>query len=169
MKDDKTKINILFFSIFLILLISVFSMMHFVRADDESDDNEGMNSYSNQTESEDNFNADIPATTPDLNEQLSGQSQAERDPSEETIQPQSQIIDSKTIQPSADKTAIPQKQNTSNIQNNNNIQTINEWKDSDNDGVADKLDKYPGEDDFAFMVKDLNQNGIADELELLIL
>lgn len=39
--------------------------------------------------------------------------------------------------------------------------------DSDQDGVIDKLDIHPGEDDFAF-VSDDNQNGIADDLEYLL-
>ena len=39
--------------------------------------------------------------------------------------------------------------------------------DSDSDGVIDSLDKYPGEDDFAYNGEDANNNGIIDELEYL--
>lgn len=39
--------------------------------------------------------------------------------------------------------------------------------DSDSDGVIDSLDKYPGEDDFAFGITDTNLNGIVDSLEYL--
>ncbi|MFZ4648315.1 MAG: hypothetical protein ACOYMB_01620 [Patescibacteria group bacterium] len=39
--------------------------------------------------------------------------------------------------------------------------------DSDQDGILDKFDKFPGEDDFAFYLKDSNTNGIADDLEEL--
>lgn len=39
--------------------------------------------------------------------------------------------------------------------------------DSDSDGVIDSLDKYPGEDDFAYNSADANSNGIIDELEYL--
>jgi len=41
-------------------------------------------------------------------------------------------------------------------------------KDSDGDGVLDKYDIHPGEDDFIYMIKDENKNGIADDLEPLL-
>ena len=49
------------------------------------------------------------------------------------------------------------------IATNNKIGLI----DSDSDGVIDFLDKYPGEDDFAFENTDDNKNGIVDSLEYL--
>lgn len=39
--------------------------------------------------------------------------------------------------------------------------------DSDSDGIIDSLDKYPGEDDFAYNGEDANSNGVIDELEYL--
>jgi len=42
-------------------------------------------------------------------------------------------------------------------------------KDSDGDGVLDEFDRYPGEDDFIYTIKDTNKNGIADDLEPLLL
>lgn len=41
-------------------------------------------------------------------------------------------------------------------------------QDSDQDGIVDNADKYPGQDDFSFIIVDNNRNGIADDLELLI-
>jgi len=40
-------------------------------------------------------------------------------------------------------------------------------QDSDQDGIVDNSDKYPGQDDFSFMIVDNNRNGLADDLELL--
>jgi hypothetical protein len=40
--------------------------------------------------------------------------------------------------------------------------------DTDYDGVPDVSDNHPGEDDFAFRLKDNNLNGIADELESIL-
>lgn len=40
--------------------------------------------------------------------------------------------------------------------------------DSDKDGIPDIIDKYPGQDDFAYYLLDRNKNGIADDLEKLI-
>lgn len=37
--------------------------------------------------------------------------------------------------------------------------------DTDQDGIIDKDDKHPGEDDFAFQAIDMNKNGIVDDLE----
>lgn len=41
-------------------------------------------------------------------------------------------------------------------------------QDSDQDGIPDVSDKYPGQDDFSFYLIDDNNNGIADDLEILI-
>lgn len=40
--------------------------------------------------------------------------------------------------------------------------------DTDSDGIIDSLDKYPGEDDFAYSGIDANNNGVIDELEYLL-
>jgi len=40
-------------------------------------------------------------------------------------------------------------------------------QDSDQDGIVDIADKYPGQDDFSFIIVDNNRNGVADELEIL--
>jgi hypothetical protein len=45
---------------------------------------------------------------------------------------------------------------------------ISSIKDSDQDGIADLLDRHLGEDDFAYSLMDGNDNGIADDLEVLI-
>lgn len=42
-------------------------------------------------------------------------------------------------------------------------------KDSDGDGVTDDYDTHPGEDDFAYLVRDDNANGLADDLEIIFL
>lgn len=42
------------------------------------------------------------------------------------------------------------------------------FKDSDQDGIPDLLDKHPGQDDFSFTLIDNNNNGIADDLEILL-
>jgi len=47
------------------------------------------------------------------------------------------------------------------------VTEINKLIDSDDD-VIDSLDKYAGEDDFAFSGQDANNNGILDELEYLL-
>jgi hypothetical protein len=61
-------------------------------------------------------------------------------------------------------------QNTTNSVNTKNIsptQPSNAYIDSDQDGVPDSIDKHPGFDDFAYAIIDANQNGIADDLEIL--
>lgn len=40
--------------------------------------------------------------------------------------------------------------------------------DSDHDGVSDAEDQYVGANDFTFMLSDANENGIADEIEVII-
>lgn len=46
--------------------------------------------------------------------------------------------------------------------------TQDNFVDSDSDGIIDILDAHQGEDDFAYAVKDSNNNGIADDLEYLL-
>lgn len=41
-------------------------------------------------------------------------------------------------------------------------------QDSDQDGITDEFDKHPDQDDFSFYLIDDNNNGIADDLEILI-
>lgn len=40
--------------------------------------------------------------------------------------------------------------------------SINQFSDSDNDGVSDALDQHPGEDDLIYAVKDINEDGVVD-------
>ncbi|QQG52767.1 MAG: hypothetical protein HY931_00850 [Candidatus Falkowbacteria bacterium] len=40
--------------------------------------------------------------------------------------------------------------------------------DSDQDGIIDSADKYPSEDDFAYLLLDKNKNGIGDDLEKIL-
>jgi hypothetical protein len=40
--------------------------------------------------------------------------------------------------------------------------------DTDKDGIADVRDQYPQEDDFAYLLVDNNNNGVADDLEKLL-
>jgi hypothetical protein len=49
-----------------------------------------------------------------------------------------------------------------------NLAVLAALADSDQDGIPNLIDKYPGEDDFAYKLIDNNNNGIADELEILI-
>ncbi len=52
--------------------------------------------------------------------------------------------------------------------NSDTVQAISQrYADSDGDGIPDSIDKYPGEDDFAYAIIDKNGNGIADELEII--
>lgn len=41
-------------------------------------------------------------------------------------------------------------------------------QDSDQDGITDEFDKHQSQDDFSFYLIDNNNNGIADDLEILI-
>lgn len=50
----------------------------------------------------------------------------------------------------------------------NNSALLAKLKDSDHDGVPDISDKHPGEDDFAYSLLDKNNNGVADDLELVL-
>lgn len=82
-------------------------------------------------------------------------------------QPNLEIVPPSQLKPQlpiANKTAdlSPVTSTQSNI---NRLVTL---KDSDQDGIPDNNDKHPGLDDFSFSLIDNNNNGIADDLEILV-
>lgn len=98
-----------------------------------------------------------------------GRAESDDDDNEEIDSPQTQIqpqIET-TVQPSANKSTDSKAQNPFSNQGKASVQAIDSLKDSDQDGVPDKFDKHPGEDDFAYLIVDANHNGLSDELEPL--
>ncbi|MHB8904225.1 MAG: hypothetical protein ACYC40_03950, partial [Patescibacteria group bacterium] len=74
----------------------------------------------------------------------------------EVIQPQPTITQTPAIAPSASSPVF------------DNSALLVTLIDSDKDGIPDVIDKYPGQDDFAYYLLDRNKDGIADDLENLI-
>lgn len=72
------------------------------------------------------------------------------------------------IAPVNNNSVVPISNSTTNNNQINIALILKDLKDSDQDGISDKLDKYAGQDDFAYSLIDENNNGIADDLEILI-
>lgn len=82
---------------------------------------------------------------------------------EEDYRPVTPVLPIQTPSP----VIAPQKTITTSVKIDNSA-ILALLVDSDQDGVADVSDKYPGQDDFSFNLIDNNHNGIADDLEILI-
>lgn len=78
--------------------------------------------------------------------------------SEDWQDPAPQVVSSPVVAP------IP----TPVVVNSENGELLAIFKDSDRDGLPDVIDKHPGEDDFSYRLVDVNRNGIADDLEILL-
>lgn len=74
----------------------------------------------------------------------------------------------KYLQPQQQPEAVTPTQSQAQITTVDNSAVFAALIDSDKDGVPDVIDKYPGEDDFAYNLIDKNNNGISDNLEILL-
>lgn len=82
----------------------------------------------------------------------------------QVIQPQPPVQSQPQAQSPSDAIQTPTTGST--VSDNSAI--LAALKDSDKDGMPDVVDQYPGEDDFAYVLIDQNNNGIADDLEMLL-
>jgi hypothetical protein len=85
-------------------------------------------------------------------------------PSSENVSP----VTNQLIAPVNNNFVVPISNSTTNNNQINIALILKDLKDSDQDGIGDKLDKYAGQDDFSYSLIDENNNGIADDLEILI-
>jgi hypothetical protein len=87
---------------------------------------------------------------------------------------QTPVIQTPVVTPSVSAPTASPKQITTTINKEtiikipDNSALLAALKDSDNDGIPDVIDKYPGQDDFSYYLLDNNKNGIADDLENLM-
>lgn len=141
--------------IILVLVVSAISAISFSRAEDDEEENENRSWLSDRSDrEEDDY---VPEATV-----------------------QAPVIQSAPVVESAPAvTATPTATTASPVSNNPKTQTIvvttnnkaailAALRDSDQDGVTDSLDKYPGEDDYAYSLLDKNNNGVGDDLEILL-
>lgn len=96
----------------------------------------------------------------------------EGDRYEEDYRPAVSAPPTETIVPITNPSVTPQdiiesKTITTSTQIDNSA-ILASLEDSDQDGITNGVDKYPGQDDFSFYLIDNNNNGIADDLEILI-
>lgn len=183
MKFNKKNKSLEILALFFVLFVLIFIFMPVSRADDdENDDNPNLQHIETQVPDIVTPPAPPVIIKPEpIVQPAPPPIQAEKpEPEKNIIKP---AVKPKTVQPSSEPQikkvqsgrqavkTVPKilKAEPAVIQPDEAAKSnINNWQDSDHDGVPDILDKHPGEDDFAFSIIDANQNGIADELELLL-
>jgi hypothetical protein len=141
--------------IILVLFVSAISAISFSHAEDDEDERYERDNDRSWLSEREEENVEPEVTTP------------------------APVVESAPVITVTPTTATPVTTTASPVVNNSKTQTIvvttnnkaailAALRDSDQDGVTDLLDKHPGEDDYAYSLLDKNNNGVDDNLEILL-